>query len=257
MELEQRLGLYQVFLKLYEHHRGLLDEILKLEDSGNKFLSGIAPRYVQGVAQEQQVYLVTNLIDAKTQMLCQPQRTWTMGRSRQVALPIPDRRLSRNHAAIQYIDNQGFYLVDLKSTNGTFVNGEPVYKRVLLKDGDRIRLGGLAFSFFLGSTICMVDNVPAGLMAEINALTNAEPPLPVTDLEIPTAPTKVHPTKVQTPNTECQKDTSHFLANSAAIRDPLVSVVETPLEPQLTPTQQSEILDRFFSRQISDVGTKN
>jgi hypothetical protein len=28
MEIEQRLGLYQVFLKLYEHHRSLLDEIL-------------------------------------------------------------------------------------------------------------------------------------------------------------------------------------------------------------------------------------
>ena len=252
MELEQRLGLYQVFLKLYEHHRGLLDEILKLEDSGNKFLSGIAPRYVQGVAQEQQVYLVTNLIDAKTQMLFQPQRIWTMGRARQVALPIPDRRLSRNHAAIQYIDNQGFYLVDLNSTNGTFVNGEPVYKRVLLKDGDRVRLGGLAFSFFLGNTIRMVDNVPAGLMAEINALTNAEPSLPVTELEIPTSPTKV-----QTPNTESQKDTLHFLAGSSALRDPLVPVLETPLEPQLTPTQQSEILDRFFSRRVSDIGTKN
>ena len=29
-ELEQRLGLYRVFLKLYEHHRSLLDEILDL-----------------------------------------------------------------------------------------------------------------------------------------------------------------------------------------------------------------------------------
>ncbi|MBD1944973.1 FHA domain-containing protein [Coleofasciculus sp. FACHB-712] len=252
MELEQRLGLYQVFLKLYEHHRGLLDEILKLEDSGNKFLSGIAPRYIQGVAQEQQVYLVTNLIDAKTQMLFQPQRIWTLGRARQAALPIPDRRLSRNHAAIRYIDDQGFYLVDLNSTNGTFVNGEPVYKCVLLKDGDRIRLGGLAFSFFLGNTICMVDNVSATLMAEINALTNAEQSLPVTEIETPTSPTTVQP-----PNTECQKETLHFLSGPSAIRDPLVPVLESPVDPQLTPTQQSEILDRFFSRRISDPGTQN
>ena len=33
-ELKQRLGLYQVFLKLYEHHRGLLDEILKVREFG-------------------------------------------------------------------------------------------------------------------------------------------------------------------------------------------------------------------------------
>lgn len=146
MELEQRLGLYRVFLKLYEHHRHLLDEILKLERTGNQ-TSGLTTRCITGMVQGQRVYLITNLVDGKTRTLLQPQQIWTIGRDRQLAIPISDRRLSRQHAAIQYVHSEGFYLIDLESTNGSFVNGEPVYGRSLLRDGALVRLGSFAFSF--------------------------------------------------------------------------------------------------------------
>ena len=247
MELEQRLGLYQVFLKLYEHHHGLLDEILKLENTGNKFVNGLAPRYIQGVVQDRQVYLVTNLVDAKTQMLFQPQGVWTLGRSRQAAMPIADRRLSRQHAVIQYIEDEGFYLVDLNSTNGTFVNGEPVYQRILLKDGDRIRLGSLAFSFFFGSNTVMLGNVPPYLIAELNAISNAQASDTPEDAEAPTSSIKSRDKQTNQP-----RDTSIFL-KSSDINDELIA---SAIEPQFSPTQQSEILDRFFSRRSSDAGTQ-
>src|SRR4028119_1944299 len=93
MEIEQRLGLYQVFLKLYKHHRSLLDEILQLEKTSNKTFSNLTTRCVTGIIQGQQVYLVTNLADGKTQTLFQPQGIWTIGRERQLAISIPDRRL--------------------------------------------------------------------------------------------------------------------------------------------------------------------
>jgi pSer/pThr/pTyr-binding forkhead associated (FHA) protein len=150
-ELKQRLGLYQLFLKLYEHHRELLDEILDLENSGGSSLPGMMFPYIQGMVFNHQVYLITNLRDGHTQMLSQPENTWIIGRdSRQVTLPIADKRLSRCHAAIQYIENHGFYLTDLNSSNGSYVNGEKV-QRSLLKDGDRIRLGSLTLVFLAGS----------------------------------------------------------------------------------------------------------
>ena len=152
VELKQRLGLYQVFLRLYEHHRGLLDEILNLENSRGSSLLGVMFPYVQGVVLGQQVYLVTNLLKGKTQTFTQPQNIWVIGRdSRQVTLPIADKRLSRCHAAIQYVENQGFYLTDFDSSNGSYVNGERVWHNFLLKDGDRIRLGSLTLVFLAGN----------------------------------------------------------------------------------------------------------
>lgn len=149
-ELQQRLGLYQVFLKLYEHHRGLLDEILDLETSGSKALGRVTLPYIQGVISDQQVYLVTNLLKGKTQILYQPQQVWSIGRdSSQVGMAVHDKRLSRCHAAIHYVQGQGFYFTDLNSSNGSFVNGERVHQSHPLQDGDRLRLGSLTFAFFI------------------------------------------------------------------------------------------------------------
>ncbi|NJO43476.1 MAG: FHA domain-containing protein [Cyanobacteria bacterium CRU_2_1] len=176
-ELQQRLGLYQVFLKLYEHHRGLLDEILSLENSGSKTLAGVTLPYVQGVVFGRQAYLVTNLLRGKTQALMQPQQTWVIGRDpRQVILPIQDKRLSRCHAALKYVENKGFHLIDLGSSNGSYVNGELIRHACLLKDGDRIRLGSLTVAFFL----CQSAQTLRSLPAEIQRSLDNWQPLPTT-----------------------------------------------------------------------------
>ncbi len=149
-ELQKRLGLYQVFLKLYEHHRELLDELLSLENSGNKSSAGIALPYIQAIVEDDQVCLMTNLVQGKTRSFSQPQNIWVIGRdSRQAGLAVPDRRLSRCHAAIRFERDRGFEIVDLNSSNGSFVNGEQVCKVAPLKDGDRIRLASLTIAFFV------------------------------------------------------------------------------------------------------------
>jgi pSer/pThr/pTyr-binding forkhead associated (FHA) protein len=149
-ELQDRLGLYQVFSRLYENHRGLLDEILELETAGNPTFARSTTPYIQGMAIGQQITLVTNLLHGTTQATTHPQNTWVIGRdSCRVNISLPDRRLSRCHAAVQYVEDQGFYLLDLESSNGSFVNGELIQHSTLLKDGDRIRLGSLTFTFFL------------------------------------------------------------------------------------------------------------
>lgn len=169
VEIQQRLNLYQVFLRLYEQNRGLLDEILSLEHSSNNLLVGNTHFYIQGVVLKDTVYLLTNLLKGKTQVLRQPQNIWTIGRdSRKVNLPISDRRLSRCHAAIQY--NEGkFQLIDLESSNGSYVNGELVRYGVTLKDGDQIRLGSLTLNFFHGQLLQTLDVLPTPITDQINA----------------------------------------------------------------------------------------
>lgn len=162
-EIQQRLGLYQVFLRLYEQNRGLLDEILSLENNGSKALAKVTLPYIQGLVLRQQVYLVTNVLGGETQTLTQSQNLWIIGRdSRRVNLPVQDKRLSRRHAAIRYA-NQQFFLVDLGSSNGTYLNGEPIRRCTSLKDGDRIRLGSVSFSFF----ICDFKHSPPQLSGEV------------------------------------------------------------------------------------------
>jgi len=168
-ELEQRLGLYRVFLKLYEHHRSLLDEILDLENTGVKARVQVGVQYVQGVVQGQQVHLTTNLLRGKTQSIAQPQNLWLVGRDSKAALSVQDKRLSRNHAVIQYVNNRGFYLIDLNSTNGSFVNGEAVRNMVLLQEGDQVRLGSISFHFYLSTATQTLKALPSDLLARITA----------------------------------------------------------------------------------------
>jgi pSer/pThr/pTyr-binding forkhead associated (FHA) protein len=58
---------------------------------------------------------------------------------------LEDTRVSRNHAQLRYRSRR-FWITDLSSTNGTYVNGEPVEERAL-RDGDVISLGGLEVAF--------------------------------------------------------------------------------------------------------------
>lgn len=62
-----------------------------------------------------------------------------IGRSTE-ALTITDRSVSRRHAELTP-DDGVWYLRDLDSANGTFVNGRPVLDRTALAPGDRIRCG--------------------------------------------------------------------------------------------------------------------
>ncbi len=63
-----------------------------------------------------------------------------IGRDPAHRMAIDDPKVSRDHLKI-YTENGQLFLVDLESTNGTFVNGKHVTKPVRLKDGDLISLG--------------------------------------------------------------------------------------------------------------------
>jgi len=65
----------------------------------------------------------------------------TIGRRAATDLPLPwDEEVSRLHAHLEN-DDEGWGLVDAGSRNGSFVNGERVIDRRLLRDGDALRVG--------------------------------------------------------------------------------------------------------------------
>ena len=70
----------------------------------------------------------------------------SLGREESNMLCLDDDSASRRHCRIQKKDNEGFILQDMGSRNGTFLNGNKVFKAVL-KNNDRIQLGKTEFIF--------------------------------------------------------------------------------------------------------------
>src|SRR5690606_7210961 len=68
-----------------------------------------------------------------------------LGRGTDCDLRLVDPGVSRHHAELR-IEGQQVALVDLGSTNGTFVHGQPV-RRVELQSGTRVTLGRTTLVF--------------------------------------------------------------------------------------------------------------
>jgi pSer/pThr/pTyr-binding forkhead associated (FHA) protein len=74
-----------------------------------------------------------------------------LGRHRDCDLVLADDRASRRHARVEPVP-AGYALVDLGSTNGTFLNGVRLSGAVVLGDGDRIEVGHSLVRFVLRAT---------------------------------------------------------------------------------------------------------
>ncbi|MEO0205215.1 MAG: FHA domain-containing protein, partial [candidate division WOR-3 bacterium] len=72
-------------------------------------------------------------------------REYIIGRADECDFVIDGKEVSRRHARIYY-ENGKFKIEDLKSTNGTFVNGKQVTSSEL-KHSDEINIGGFTIIF--------------------------------------------------------------------------------------------------------------
>ncbi len=71
---------------------------------------------------------------------------YRIGRSKDCDLFLPEITVSKNHAAIEVKEGDDFfYLTDLGSHNGSFLNGARITETVEVKEGDTISLGGVEF----------------------------------------------------------------------------------------------------------------
>jgi predicted component of type VI protein secretion system len=73
----------------------------------------------------------------------------SLGRDGANRVVIPEASVSRRHARIEVVGNSVYQLVDQRSANGTFVNGEQVTIH-RLDDGDTVRIGRTTFVFEAG-----------------------------------------------------------------------------------------------------------
>jgi pSer/pThr/pTyr-binding forkhead associated (FHA) protein len=75
-------------------------------------------------------------------------RTLVIGRDEGAAIQITDQRISRKHLQIRFDDAKNQYLaLDMKSANGTLINGRGVSVETPLVDGDEIMIGSSKLVF--------------------------------------------------------------------------------------------------------------
>jgi diguanylate cyclase (GGDEF)-like protein len=95
------------------------------------------------------------------------ERTLVIGRADNCDVRLSELSVSRRHACIQP-EPDGFYVLDMHSTNGTLLNGDAV-ARARLHDGDHLQIGIQMFRFLNGGS------VEANFLAEIYRLTIIDP----------------------------------------------------------------------------------
>jgi len=98
---------------------------------------------------------------------------WSIGRGKDNVLVVPDNCISRNHAILQRTETGEFYLIDLGSRNGTFINGRRVSVPVTLRNGDSITFGKTQIEFYIPSLRNKVVTEKALLLSEKDAQTSS------------------------------------------------------------------------------------
>jgi diguanylate cyclase (GGDEF)-like protein len=74
-----------------------------------------------------------------------------LGRAEESEIQVPEFSVSRRHARLE-LGHDGYYVADLKSTNGTFVNDQSI-THSRLHDGDYLRVGNCIFRFLSGGNL--------------------------------------------------------------------------------------------------------
>lgn len=89
--------------------------------------------------------IIANGPDAGRAFRLSDDRLHVIGRlNESLSVPVSDTVVSRIHAEL-IASNGCWHINDMRSTNGTFVNGEFVTGQTRLKDGDQIRIGRTLF----------------------------------------------------------------------------------------------------------------
>lgn len=106
--------------------------------------------YIQAVTTGRTAFLITNLSHLRSELVTETASSWLIGRNSTCDISIRNLSISRFHAAIGFNGTEGFYLTDLNSANGTWINRRRIdpMQRMPLHDGDLIRVASYRIEFF-------------------------------------------------------------------------------------------------------------
>ena len=72
-----------------------------------------------------------------------------IGRDPNCEITLAENAISAHHARFRFHHNQ-WWIEDMQSTNGTFLNDERLQTSTVIMDGDDLRVGSVVFSIHLG-----------------------------------------------------------------------------------------------------------
>lgn len=121
----------------------------------------------------------------------------TVGRTEDNDICIPDDSVSSHHGEFVFADGQ-VTLRDLGSTNGSYVNGQPV-QEVLLQAGQSFRLGGVDLIFKNPAVAMAATPPPAAAPVRVGLRVQVHKPEPTAEAAPAAAPISVAPPVVKPP----------------------------------------------------------
>lgn len=95
--------------------------------------------------------LSINYLDSGEQTTTFTQHEITVGRDDGNDLVISDETVSSHHARLSHRHRQ-WWIEDLQSTNGTFLNNERIYNPTVVVSGDEVILGNVSLLIMISST---------------------------------------------------------------------------------------------------------
>lgn len=116
----------------------------------------------KGATKRQTAFLVLIYGDQLGQRIALGRRLIDIGRAPENHVQVDQDSVSRRHCRIEYSSGR-YRILDLRSTNGTYVNENPIEAHIL-KDGDQVKVGQTLFKFL------MSDNVESQYHEEIYRL---------------------------------------------------------------------------------------
>src|SRR5580765_1839809 len=114
-----------------------------------------------------------------------------VGRVQGNDLMLPKGNVSKRHARLLYRDGR-FIVTDLKSTNGTYVNGRKIAQATIVREGDKIYIGDFVLRLDAAAPVPQMEAMQPGDEESIRTLARnqgqQQPAPPAVTLKAPTHP---------------------------------------------------------------------